>query len=162
VKKTHKHSRFVPFFLPFFPSFLTLTFQKAAAGGVDGRGAVKKTEHACDRDATLLRSQLEPYGTPHLRNRLFEHFGVATDQVRSITLQCFCQLRTFVIKHSHIYWLLEHFGVATDQVLALHFLSRCLITLAFVNRYFSCLCYQTLTMYPFFTSYLPYLTLPGR
>ena len=36
-------------------------------------------DHACDRDATQLRSQLEPWGTPMLRRRLAECFGVTTD-----------------------------------------------------------------------------------
>ena len=36
-------------------------------------------DHACDRDATKLRSQLEPWGTPMLRRRLAECFGVITD-----------------------------------------------------------------------------------
>lgn len=31
--------------------------------------------HACDRDATLLQSQLEPWSTPHLRKRLEQFFG---------------------------------------------------------------------------------------
>jgi hypothetical protein len=31
--------------------------------------------HACDRDATLLQSQLEPWSTPHLRKRLEHVFG---------------------------------------------------------------------------------------
>jgi hypothetical protein len=31
--------------------------------------------HACDRDATLLQSQLEPWSTPHLRKRLEQVFG---------------------------------------------------------------------------------------
>jgi len=40
----------------------------------------KKEEgrHACDRDATLLRSQLEPWSTPHLRRRLRDEFGLMT------------------------------------------------------------------------------------
>ncbi|CAB9499690.1 expressed unknown protein [Seminavis robusta] len=36
-------------------------------------------EHACDRDATLLRSQLEPLSTPTLRQRLKETFGITLD-----------------------------------------------------------------------------------
>jgi hypothetical protein len=36
--------------------------------------------HACDRDATQLQSQLEPWSTPHLRKRLEQVFGQpATD-----------------------------------------------------------------------------------
>ena len=35
--------------------------------------------HACDRDATLLRSQLEPLSTPMIRTRLEETFRVITD-----------------------------------------------------------------------------------
>jgi hypothetical protein len=31
--------------------------------------------HACDRDATQLQSQLEPWSTPHLRKRLEQYFG---------------------------------------------------------------------------------------
>jgi hypothetical protein len=31
--------------------------------------------HACDRDATFLQSQLEPWSTPHLRKRLEHFFG---------------------------------------------------------------------------------------
>ena len=38
-----------------------------------------ETTHACDRDATLLRSQLEPWSTPTLRRRLRDVFGVETD-----------------------------------------------------------------------------------
>jgi len=46
-----------------------------------GRGGDESTvgivgAHACDRDATLLRSQLEPYGTPFLLNRLQRDFGL--------------------------------------------------------------------------------------
>ena len=35
--------------------------------------------HACDRDARLLRSQLEPWGTPALRARLAGEFSESTD-----------------------------------------------------------------------------------
>eukprot|EP01063_Lacrimia_lanifica_P002501 TRINITY_DN11319_c0_g1_i1.p1 TRINITY_DN11319_c0_g1~~TRINITY_DN11319_c0_g1_i1.p1 ORF type:complete len:452 (+),score=45.79 TRINITY_DN11319_c0_g1_i1:75-1430(+) len=35
--------------------------------------------HACDRDAVLLRSQLEPWHTPKLRERLRDIFGIDTD-----------------------------------------------------------------------------------
>jgi hypothetical protein len=37
----------------------------------------KKKLSACDRDATLLRSQLEPLSTPQLRKRLEQTFGVS-------------------------------------------------------------------------------------
>lgn len=36
-------------------------------------------ESACDRDATLLRSQLAPWSTPQLRARLADTFGVPTN-----------------------------------------------------------------------------------
>ena len=38
------------------------------------------TVSACDRDATLLRSQLEPLSTPQLRKRLERNFGVIFPQ----------------------------------------------------------------------------------
>ena len=40
----------------------------------------KTTVSACDRDATLLRSQLEPLSTPQLRKRLERTFGVVFPQ----------------------------------------------------------------------------------
>lgn len=46
--------------------------------------------HACDRDPTLLRSQLEPWSTTRLRNRLREVFGVDTEpekHPRSIVME---------------------------------------------------------------------------
>ena len=41
----------------------------------------EKKLSACDRDATLLRSQLEPLSTPQLRKRLERSFGVFPDEV---------------------------------------------------------------------------------
>ena len=39
----------------------------------------KQKHHACDRDATLLQSQLEPWSTPHLRKRLEKVFQEKTN-----------------------------------------------------------------------------------
>jgi hypothetical protein len=39
-------------------------------------------QHACDRDATLLRSQLEPWSTPTLRKRLLTYFEEDSDPER--------------------------------------------------------------------------------
>lgn len=55
--------------------------ERKEAGGDDASvdSGNSHTEHAGDRDATLLRSQLEPYSTPTLRRRLQDEFGVDTD-----------------------------------------------------------------------------------
>jgi hypothetical protein len=41
------------------------------------QGKKKTTLSACDRDATLIRSQLEPLSTPQLRKRLIQSFGAS-------------------------------------------------------------------------------------
>ena len=46
----------------------------------EGKGAnAGQVDSAVDRDATRLRSQLEPISTPQLRARLARAFGVETD-----------------------------------------------------------------------------------
>ena len=67
---------------------------KSAAASGDGAPARK--EVAADRDATLLRSQLEPLSTPMLRRRLANAFGTPTDpeettreQLMGLLLECY-------------------------------------------------------------------------
>ncbi|KAL7554141.1 hypothetical protein ACHAWF_017547 [Thalassiosira exigua] len=48
-------------------------------GGGDDPEVEPPKLSACDRDATLLRSQLEPLSTPQLRKRLARSFGVVLD-----------------------------------------------------------------------------------
>jgi hypothetical protein len=72
---------------------------KALLAGPPPTGAAGgKKETAADRDATLLRSQLEPLSTPTLRRRLAQTFGTPTDpesvdraQVMTMLLDCYAK-----------------------------------------------------------------------
>jgi hypothetical protein len=60
-----------------FPDRVEVRLSAATLPPPSERGYVGN--HACDRDAQLLRSQLEPWGTPIMRARLAKEFGVITD-----------------------------------------------------------------------------------
>ena len=55
----------------------------------------KKKLHACDRDATLLQSQLEPLSTPTLRQRLLDDFNYRFEGIDTE----FSHDRDYIMKH---------------------------------------------------------------
>ena len=62
------------------PQLEILCTVPSSTAQLSGENTTKKKLSACDRDATLLQSQLEPLSTPQLCKRLERSFGVRLDE----------------------------------------------------------------------------------